>query len=112
MTTARLDAGVLRTLRKARELLSDRDRWTQGALAKSRHPLGSLPVSCGATDPHAYCWCLRGALHKVADREVAWRAECYLELAVPPSLDIAAFNDHRTHAEVLALLDEALHARP
>lgn len=105
MTTARLDAGILRTLRKARELLSDPARWTQAALARARKPRPG--AVCGATDPHAYCWCLRGALHKVApDRDTAWRAESYIEDAT--GFDVVACNDTGTHAQVLALLDQAL----
>jgi hypothetical protein len=108
MTTARLDADVLRTLRKARELLADPARWTRNALARAVTPEHNL--SCSPRDPTATCWCLRGALHKVApDRDAAWRAEYYLEVAA--AADIASFNDTATHAQVLAVLDEALHAR-
>ncbi len=109
MTTARLDAGVLGTLRKARELLADPAHWTRNALARAVTPEHNL--SCSPRDPTATCWCLRGALHRVApDRDTGWRAEAYLERFVPGG-KVAVFNDASTHAQVLALLDEALHAR-
>lgn len=99
-------------LTKARELLSDPAKWTRGAMAKD---------ACGkladVTGPNATCFCLQGALCRVAPighsathvylaQRLAKRNKGY----DGDLNDIAAFNDHYAmgHADVLAVLDEAI----
>ncbi len=50
---------ILPVLKRGRELISEKDRWTQGALAKSEAGLTVDPNS-----KHAVCYCSMGALIK------------------------------------------------
>jgi hypothetical protein len=55
---------VPKVLGRALELLSDRKRWTKGAMARTEHNRTTRP-----TDPDAEKWCALGAIEKCA-REV------------------------------------------
>lgn len=91
-------------LKSVRELLTDPTHWTQRAYARDK---GGCIV--GSEDPRAVCWCLFGALLKLgrirppqdmdgAARRLAAEAEC----------PVSSFNDSRTHADVLRLLDRTI----
>ncbi len=92
---------VHETLKAMRELLSAPERWCQGDYAKD-----SLGEPCDPESNRAVCWCLSGAASKVTKRE--YIRGLWSEFAWPDS--IPNFNDHHTHAEVLAKLDDAIKA--
>lgn len=56
-----MSAEVARVLREAADLIEPPGRWTRGWLARDRYGWGVLPLSI-----HAVCWCVRGAIHRVA----------------------------------------------
>jgi len=85
---------------KVHELLSTRDRWTQGALARR-----SSTLQTATHDPEAVCWCLAGAIVRCYHKpEEYWPIikKVTEELAIPA---IAAWNDRqgRTWKEVIEL---------
>lgn len=107
---------------KARELLSEEQKWVQGVLARDENNISV----CTSSDT-ACKFCLLGSLFRVSHENVnnitldSWpedaqvAAEDLLDLIVRERglIDInsmVAFNDApgRTHAEILALLDEAI----
>ena len=63
MTTALSDQDTqaLCVLRAAREIISRKDRWTQNASART-----ASMEACTFEDPAARCWCLTGAIRRVA----------------------------------------------
>lgn len=98
-------------LTKARELLSDEKRWTQGYYA-----LNEYNAQREAEDTDAVCFCSLGALAKVAGRSTG---ACYdnngpdvdyLVKAVGglSPVNIVNFNDSHDHEEVLAAFDKAI----
>ena len=107
------------TLRRARALLAEPGRWTQGAPARTAG--GS---ECGALDPDAHAFCMVGAL-ACADDDRSGR---YSEGAAyqhvlniigdyhePDEFDsVEMWNDDPCTSQdaVLALLDEAIRTRP
>lgn len=103
---------TLDVLQQARALISDPEHWTQGYWARRESRLGL--VECVPDDPDAVCWCAAGAINKVAQaRMFADPAIDTLELALPldyrhRAAPIFAFNDERTHAEVLHAFDTAI----
>lgn len=52
---------ALEILQGTRKLLEDPTRWCAGRWAKDGQGNG-----CNPRDPHAACWCLEGAMRKVA----------------------------------------------
>lgn len=100
---------TLDILIKARELISDPERWTQGVNARNR--------AGGLTSPEndaAVCWCGIGALCRVAgDDDLHWaKAVVFLHKTAREAgfKDFPDFNDTSTHAEVLAAFDRAIEA--
>src|SRR5262245_38742159 len=96
---------------RARELVSDPHRWTQGPLARTRDGLGTQPE-----DPSAYSFCLVGALIRAAHdlmgenkqaRDFAMVVRTSIELLaeLPDDGLIEGVNDCEGHAAVLDLLD-------
>lgn len=92
-----------------RELLADPAHWTKGVLARNADDFEVEP-----RDPRAACWCLAGAVTKVAG-----------DYIVIPILDDVAMKhgavesdncpfvelndaDETTHEEILKVLDEAI----
>lgn len=99
-------------LKKIRRLLSKRERWTKGELAR---PSYRSRTSCEVGAPQAKCFCLEGAIQKVAIGDSTLRTQ--LRIQVRESLpdgecDYIAFNDRKTttHRQVLALIDRAIEA--
>lgn len=88
-------------IKKARELLSDPKRWTTGAGARDKHG-DPIPVN----SPMAVCWCMSGALARIAGYSDAWDAEKLLHPNFPGG--ITGFNDTHEHADVLELMDKAI----
>ena len=98
-------------LTRTREILSDPDRWTQGAVAvDAKGQSLSSPIYRKAVS-----WCLMGACAKAAYdlgliydmRSVAHALRPY---APSPYEDVTRFNDsrHVTHDKVLLLIDRSL----
>lgn len=102
-------------LQQVRDLLADHTRWTKDALARPAH---DRRVICPG-DPEATCWCLDGALRKVADSSVEYvDAQIALNTAVralfPDRITgynsraaYIEFNDHRetTHDDIMEVLN-------
>jgi hypothetical protein len=101
-------AEALRTLRAARKLIADPQRWTQGTEARNA---GGSPTD--VYSENAVRWCASGAIFRAAPNgdagadalrqasEVAWRT---YDLALP---DV---NDQFGHEAVLRVLDRAIAA--
>lgn len=87
-------------LTAARALIAEPERWTQGAYARDA---AGVPVDDSAET--AICWCASGALFKFSSLPGADRARSAVASIVGPIPD---FNDHHTHAEVLAAFDKAI----
>ena len=101
-------------LKKARELISDESRWTQGWYAKNNN--GAWTSWIG---PDAVCFCSIGAMAHVSKDAVfvieSSPAFAALASAMQEDHDqhenvVAEFNDMHTHAEVLAAFDRAIAA--
>lgn len=88
-----------------KELLSDNDRWTYYALARTIE--GNI---CDVSSPHAFSFCLLGALLKVEKNKVRRHNarmvidDVSAEWGWPTT---AAFNDayHTKHSDVLRFID-------
>lgn len=84
-------------------LLSAADRWTTGVLARN-----SKGEPCKPNDPHAVCFCLRGAIERVyktqAGQDYAYR-KLICVLRMPEML----FNDNpkTTHADIIDAVRKA-----
>jgi hypothetical protein len=98
----------LEVLVAGRDLLSDPDRWTQRALARDKKG----EATDNPWDAKATCFCSLGAVHKVlgsGELELKFEVKQYLSQAAPTH-SIVPYNDNHTHAEVLAVWDEAIKA--
>ena len=95
----------LETLKAARDLISDPARWTQGVQARDEHG-DQVPHN----DPIAHCFCIMGAVGRVAVQDTKMDALRVLSKVTRRDFDtsIPDFNDTHTHAEVLALFDAAI----
>ncbi len=122
----------LEILQAVRELLTDPAHWTQGAYARS----GPVPEGCAPTYfantvniQDGVCWCVNGAAAKVQGHDLGGRhiMDRLLDACLPETITLpdgslakikfdsdkfgassAYWNDHVTHAEVLAALDCAI----
>lgn len=88
-------------LREARDLISDRDRWCQGVEALTKEG-----IDVDARHPKAIRWCALGAVWKLPIKHKDWEDAVRVLYAGCGSL--TEFNDSHTHAEVLALFDDAI----
>lgn len=103
-----LDDEVLRKTKEARELIADRRRWTQHALARSKDLSHVPPLS-----PKAVCWCAIGAVCKVCNVDAYYDSPLGLQivaLLTGHRLDIVFANDYMGHETVLEMFDEAIGA--
>lgn len=116
---------VLKVLKGARDVLSDPERWTQGALARTA---SNRPVD--VDDHEAKCFCLFGAIAHVGvglarssdptvteDSDIAGSFvaaglvfDAIREMENYTELSVVSWNDNpdRNHAEVVQLLDTAI----
>lgn len=111
---------VIAVLDAARDLLSNPARWTQIELARDENEDDVDPQS-----NEAVCWCLQGALQRVARGSVVSvlaleeLGETVLETSrrtrlprTPAFMRTAraavTFNDRAEHGEVLTLIDETI----
>lgn len=94
----------------ARELIANPMHWTQHDFAKDADgkPV-AMHTAIGGNAGGAVCWCSLGALIKVTAGELSPEfVNARFQLRRFMELDIARFNDTRTHAEVLAAFDKAI----
>lgn len=104
---------VLETLTKARDLLSDPNKWIKGGYA--RNDCGAV---CDPMSPHARQFCMIGAVYASTAHQpwMAGSVHCRLEAAVmrtkPRFSALATFNDHpnTTHQDVLDIFSIAIAA--
>jgi hypothetical protein len=94
---------TIETLKAARKLIIDPSHWTQGAFGRD----SAGRKRWDGFHPDCTRWCASGALEKVTGKPLPKSAMRPLQ-EVMDSVDIATFNDHHTHAEVLAAFDEAI----
>lgn len=103
---------VLGALKDARELIAKPKNWTQGVLAANANG-----DEVGIMDLAACQFCMLGAMSLAALERETYDLRLNLDMerkihevlfAQGTSCTIADFNDTRTHAEVLAVLDEAI----
>jgi len=104
----------LEVLKGARALISEPSRWTRYACARDRH--GLAVFSCSEA---AVCWCLDGAVRKIAYGN-NWKysdagKQLGLVMSIRPILNKATnsqeftdWQDAHTHAEVLSMLDQTI----
>ena len=95
---------------KARDLIADPARWTQGTAARDANQEITEPESEGAV-----CWCSMGAVMKVEGfanyirRERAYDELCDAADALDSaSAGLSDYNDTHTHAEVMTMFDTAI----
>lgn len=89
---------------KVREFLSNKDRWTQGAMARNKYGW-----SVALDDENATCFCLLGAMKKieVSTNTYAWLNEKFGRGS------FVAFNDcAENHEGVMKRLDELIAEAP
>lgn len=92
-------------LRAARELISVPERWTQRAYARTVQGR-----EIGPNEENAACFCSAGALQRAEGVFPRWyetKAYKFLETATRV-YSVTYFNDHHTHADVLAAFDRAV----
>ena len=93
-------------LKAARKLIEKPENWTKGAFARSAKGSRVRPVYKGAV-----CFCSIGALQKVSVGGNYTDAINFLRREVPEDcMGVMAFNDSRTHSEVLDLFSKAIAA--
>ncbi len=106
--TAATRLTVVDVLREVRALLADPNCWTQGEIARNRAGKPEF-----AESKEACCWCLVGAVWRVAGTgPEARQARRFLHVAIDgiPLGKIPNWNDTpgRTHAEVVVVVDRAI----
>lgn len=98
------------TLQAVRDLLADESNWCKGSLAKTAPDENSIEGDRDSINPlsrHARQWSIEGAIEKVTGGIPEYRTA----LNTPglfTGVDLVAFNDGASHAEVLAFLDEKI----
>ena len=91
-------------LQKARDLITDPDKWTQKAYAKD-----SKGMTVSLWSKEATCWCALGALYSFNEDGIfELPGDTHSRLQDHAGRDIVSFNDNSTHAEVLAAYDRAI----
>lgn len=103
-------------LGRAREILSDPARWTQGEFARDAQGRAMSAGQASACD-EATCFCLIGAIRRAAwglGRDGRLYGCCAARECISRCLSsrgetthIANFNDNASHAEVLSVLEGA-----
>lgn len=102
---------ALELLKEARELISDKDRWTRGDLARDEYGHG-VPYN----SDRAVRWCSIGAIYRSAEfvqaNDEVWEAKRQLAVAIGvPDVNIFALRQDRLgHEWALAGFDRAIAA--
>lgn len=98
---------IIAVLKKARETIRPRKKWTQGAWARTADGVGVPSRHTGAV-----CYCVMGAVKaNMPPLAYSGDVETYLNKFIPKSktpADIYTYNDHRSHRSVMRLLDRAI----
>ncbi len=90
---------TLETLKAARALIEDPERWTQGAFARDAEGHSTPPCS-----PDAVCWCATGALRQVCPEGLSQE----VFLALEPTGSPESVNDDEGYAATIAMFDRAI----
>ncbi len=107
-----VEKSAFETLKAARGLITDVNKWTQKFYARNKD---GLP--CGPTHPDAVRFCSIGAMYAVTGKNTYGSVIDYLykavnQLAEPKkeaeTWGLAEYNDTHTHAEVLEVYDLAI----
>jgi len=102
---------LLDDLKAVRDLLAVPERWTQEARART-----ATGDKVDPENPAACCWCISGAVSRVATGEENSTRFYTIRNAIRRQIKgerlVALWNDdrHRTHADVIALLDKTIAA--
>lgn len=97
---------TVETLRAARELIADPERWCQEVAARGK---SGRPVD--PTGRAAVAWCAIGACRRIARRDADFVAAFDRLGRAAFAVDVAhpgVFNDTHDHAEVMAMFDRAI----
>ena len=102
-------------LRRARAILAAPSRWTQKGLART---VNDTP--CSPESPYAYSYCLVGAIQRASNTPgLGGFPNAFMHLddtigRIHGGHTIGRWNDREdtTHADVLAILDEAIQTEP
>jgi hypothetical protein len=94
---------TLEILRAARAKIADPKRWTQKAFARN-----AFDDYTHVRSPDATCWCAQGALKSVDGPLDALCAAATCLSGAVSARSIIDWNDHSTHADVLAGFDAAI----
>jgi hypothetical protein len=94
--------------RDVRALISDPDRWTTCAYART-----AIGTKCAPLDPQAVQWCALGAVVRIADDARLERMIAGALCTAAADLGIgygspASINDQRGHDAVLKMYDRAI----
>lgn len=95
-------------LTETRALLANPMHWTRGTLARGGDGRVVDPLSNDAR-----CWCLQGALTRVAlarphSHGAKIASQYALLLTIPSHQSLSEFGDRHNHRDVLAVLDRAM----
>ena len=92
-------------LREMRKLLTKPHAWTTKALARTKTGLEINP-----NNKFAVCWCLLGAIHKIAQTQIElYNLEAVLTENLPSDYsNIIKMNDTTSHKEVLNFIDRVI----
>jgi hypothetical protein len=95
---------VIATLRRARKLISQPERWTRAHFARDARGRGLTPNNADAV-----CFCAVGAIQR-ASGSLAYDTPEIRALGYRLGSAIPHWNDHprRTHAQVLARFDRTI----
>lgn len=98
-------SGLADILDRAADLISPKGAWTN----KGYYAFNAAGETVEPEDPEAVCWCLAGAIDRVAaDREQAREARDLVRTVLPKGRTfIPLFNDNGTQKKVVAKLREA-----
>ncbi len=107
---------IIEKLKLGRALIADRDRWTQGAYARSvvdaDYPNTLKGPHCMVRSDRAVCWCSVGAVKKVAvfeNNEPPLYRELLKTVTDNSSYEsVEQFNDSSSHEAVLAMWDATI----
>lgn len=101
-------------LLKAIELIRKPENWVQGRYAGHRENDQTMDEEISPTDPKANCFCVFGAIRKIAsDAGFVYASSIYLESAIAEKYrnrysgeNLVNFNDSHSHALVIQRLEE------
>ena len=97
---------IVEVLKAARNLLSNPDHWIKGTLAKNSEGIAVTPLA-----DDAVCWCLEGAIERVAPKFNVAPQAIYEEIRKTLRYGlIFSFNDksYTTHEDVMKVLSDTI----